>query len=125
MKLNEQIPKDLLRLIKSSKYVHVATCSSNCIPSVSLMHYIFVSSAETFHKHEYSIEIDCNNYIIFTVFEKSVTFRNVMSNPNVALLFHDWITAKNLTLRKKASIVKMIFHLLSQSPQNLTTFYEI
>ncbi|QHS75151.1 pyridoxal 5'-phosphate synthase SPAR_L04590 [Saccharomyces paradoxus] len=102
MKLNEQIPKDLLRLIKSSKYVHVATCSSNCVPSVSLMHYIFISSTETFHKHEHSIDIDRNDYIIFTVFEKSVTFSNVMSNPNVALLFHDWITAKNLTLRKKS-----------------------
>lgn len=102
MKLNEQIPKDLLRLIKSSKYVHVATCSSNCVPSVSLMHYIFVSSTEIFHKHEHSTSIDRNDYIIFTVFEKSVTFSNVMSNPNVALLFHDWITAKNLTLRKKS-----------------------
>lgn len=102
MELKEQIPNDLLQLIKLSKYVHVATCSSKCIPSVSLMHYIFVSSAETFHKHEYGIDSDRNDYIIFTVFEKSVKFRNVIENPNVALLFHDWITAKNLTLRKKS-----------------------
>lgn len=122
MKLNEQIPKDLLRLIKSSKYVHVATCSSNCIPSVSLMHYIFVSSAETFHKHEYSIEIDCNDYIIFTVFEKSVTFRNVMSNPNVALLFHDWITAKNLTLRKKSVHSKDDFSFVESESTKFNNF---
>ncbi|EHN01026.1 YLR456W-like protein [Saccharomyces cerevisiae x Saccharomyces kudriavzevii VIN7] len=102
MKLKEQIPKDLLHLIKRSKYVHVATCSSNCIPSVSLMHYIFVSASEIFDKQKGSIDTDHNDYIIFTVFEESVTFSNVIGNPNVALLFHDWITAKNLTLRKKS-----------------------
>ncbi|CAI4035348.1 hypothetical protein SMKI_12G5010 [Saccharomyces mikatae IFO 1815] len=102
MKLKGQIPRDLLRLIRSSKYVHVATCSLDYIPSVSLMHYIFVSSTESFHKHEHNNSTDNNDYIIFTVFEKSVTYSNVAGNPNVALLFHDWITAKNLTLRKKS-----------------------
>lgn len=66
------------------------------------MHYIFVSSTESFHKHEHNNSTDNNDYIIFTVFEKSVTYSNVAGNPNVALLFHDWITAKNLTLRKKS-----------------------
>lgn len=47
------------------------------------------------------------DYIVFATLTDTEKYRNISDNPMVSLLFHDWITAKNLSVRK---------HSLSQSP---------
>lgn len=102
MPLVGKFPQHLADLIKTSKYVHVATASKDGIPSVSLMNYIYVPSSKTYISHDQS-----DDYIIFATLDDTEKYANILANPTVSLLFHDWVTAKNLSLRK---------HSLSQTP---------
>lgn len=96
MSCTERFPEHLLSLIKTSKYVHLATCSTDCIPSVALMNYIYVPAPASYDNTHSS-----DDYIIFATFKNTEKYRNIKSNPIVSLLFHDWITAKNLSLKKR------------------------
>ncbi|QLG72253.1 hypothetical protein HG535_0C06080 [Zygotorulaspora mrakii] len=93
----QQFPQHLLDLVKTSKYVHVATCSTDCIPSVSLMNYIYVPGERSFAPEDRSCD-----YIVFATLNNTEKYQNIISNPIVSLLFHDWITAKNLSLKKRS-----------------------
>ncbi|CAR27554.1 hypothetical protein ZYGR_0N00350 [Zygosaccharomyces rouxii] len=104
MSFTEKFPPHLFELIKTSKYVHVATCSKDCIPTISLMNYIYVPIGKSYEKGEDGADKD---YIVFATLTNTEKYRNICDNPKVSLLFHDWITAKNLSVRK---------HSLSQSP---------
>ncbi|CCD24328.1 pyridoxamine 5'-phosphate oxidase family protein NDAI_0D00140 [Naumovozyma dairenensis CBS 421] len=95
MSTEDRFPKQLLDLIKTSKYVHVATSSIDGIPSVSLMNYIYVP-----REKNYSPNIDDKDYIILATFDDTEKYENIVNNPRISLLFHDWITANNLSLRK-------------------------
>lgn len=85
----------LYGLIKKSKYVHLATCSLDHIPSIALMNYTYLPGHKCFGD-----QIDNRDYIIFSALDTSATYSNISTNSQVRLLFHDWITAKNLSLRK-------------------------
>ncbi|CAB4255600.1 similar to Saccharomyces cerevisiae YPR172W Protein of unknown function, transcriptionally activated by Yrm1p along with genes involved in multidrug resistance [Maudiozyma barnettii] len=89
-----KLPKQLLHLIKTSKYVHIATCGNDCAPSASLMNYIYVPTDSTFETR------DKNDYIIFATSRDTEKYMNILTNPTVALLFHDWVAANNLSIRK-------------------------
>lgn len=95
MPCTEKFPGHLIHLIKTSKYVHVGTCSKDCIPSVSLMNYTYIPKKSTFDP-----ENETNDLIIFATNKDSQKFQNMVDNPTVSLLFHDWITANNLSVRK-------------------------
>ncbi|CCC71328.1 hypothetical protein NCAS_0H00180 [Naumovozyma castellii] len=90
-----RFPAELTDLIKTSKYVHVATCSNAAIPSIALMNYIYVPKKDSFRPN-----VDKRDYIIFATSEDSEKYDNILANPTIALLFHDWITANNLSIRK-------------------------
>lgn len=90
----EALPKKLLVLIEASKYVHIATCGNDAAPSVSLMNYIYVAPDVT-----YGFRTD-NDYIIFAMSENTDKFMNILTNPTVSMLFHDWVAANNLSIRK-------------------------
>lgn len=102
MPLVGKFPDHLIDLIKTSKYVHVATASKEGIPSVSLMNYIYVPSSDTYAESDKS-----DDYIVFATLDNTEKYENILVNPTVSLLFHDWVTAKNLSLRK---------HSLSETP---------
>lgn len=102
MPCTEKFPGHLIHLIKTSKYVHVGTCSKDSVPSVSLMNYSYIPRDKTFDQ-----ENDKNDYIIFATNKDSEKYHNMVANPPVSLLFHDWITANNLSVRKAS---------LSQTP---------
>lgn len=97
MSCTRNFPSHLVELIKSSKYVHLATASNDCIPSLSLMNYIYVPAEATFGHENAKCKDD---YIIFATFATTEKYTNILSNPTVALLFHDWITANNLSVKK-------------------------
>ncbi|CAL9734509.1 hypothetical protein MOSE0_F00826 [Monosporozyma servazzii] len=91
----QKFPEHLIKLIKTSKYVHLATASRDCIPSVSLMNYTYVPAGQTFQKDD-----NCD-YIIFATFDNTEKYINILANPVVSLLFHDWITANSLSAKKR------------------------
>ncbi|AEY96718.1 FAEL264Cp [Eremothecium gossypii FDAG1] len=90
------LPDHILHLLKTSKYVHLATASSDGVPSVSLMNYAYLApeSSET--------EGD-THYIVFATSAVTEKYKNITTNPNVSLLIHDWVTAKKLSLRKNST----------------------
>ncbi|GMM55694.1 pyridoxal 5'-phosphate synthase [Maudiozyma humilis] len=88
------LPQKLLTLIEASKYVHIATCGNDGAPSVSLMNYIYVAPSVTYGSST------ANDYIIFAMSESSDKFMNILTNPTVSMLFHDWVAANNLSIRK-------------------------
>lgn len=96
MSCTEKFPHHLIELIKTSKYVHLATASTDCIPSVSLMNYTYIPADKTFKND--NGEKDC--YIIFATFNNTEKYINILSNPTVSMLFHDWVTANNLSVKK-------------------------
>ena len=97
MSCTAKFPQHLIDLIKTSKYVHLATASTDCIPSVSLMNYTYVPCDKTFKTNP--PDKDC--YIIFATFDNTEKYINILNNPVVSLLFHDWITANNLSVKKR------------------------
>ncbi|CAI4866311.1 CFF_collapsed_G0058750.mRNA.1.CDS.1 [Saccharomyces cerevisiae] len=72
------LPAHLLNLIKNSKYVHVATCSKDCIPSVALMNYIYVPGEKLFGQTD-----NKNDYIVFVTPQDTQKFYNIKENPKV------------------------------------------
>ncbi|AGO12102.1 AaceriAEL264Cp [[Ashbya] aceris (nom. inval.)] len=90
------LPDHVLHLLKTSKYVHLATASSDGIPSVSLMNYAYLSPESPVTEGE-------THYIVFATSAVTEKYQNITSNPNVSLLIHDWVTAKKLSLRKNST----------------------
>ncbi|CCE64820.1 hypothetical protein TPHA_0I03190 [Tetrapisispora phaffii CBS 4417] len=96
MSCTANFPDHLLNLIKKSKYLHLATSSTECVPSISLMNYIYVPQDKLFRP------ADIYDYIIFATPQNTEKYHNMEANPVVALLFHDWVTANNLSIKKKS-----------------------
>lgn len=81
MSQKESLPESVLNLLNSSRFIHLATCLDNK-PHVSLMNYTFVRQGD-------------DNVVIVSTPRKTTKFENMLSNPNVSLLIHDWISVKN------------------------------
>ncbi|PVH17076.1 uncharacterized protein CXQ87_004636 [Candidozyma duobushaemuli] len=72
-----QLPEHVTKLLKSKRYVHLATCNAN-IPHASLMNYTFYSKND-------------KPYIIISTPRDTTKYRNIEANENVSLLIHDWV----------------------------------
>lgn len=94
LKSEGPLPENVLNLIKSSKFLHLATSKDN-IPHVSLMNYTFVPSEKIFNSSsESSSSVStCAPLIVVTTHKKTQKYENLKSNPNVSVLVHDWISA--------------------------------
>ncbi|ABN67102.1 predicted protein [Scheffersomyces stipitis CBS 6054] len=76
----EKLPESVTTLLKSTRFIHLAT-SYEDIPHVSLMNYTY------YHKNE-------SDYIIISTPKGTTKYDNMVHNPNVSILIHDWISAK-------------------------------
>ncbi|KAL6947450.1 hypothetical protein ACO0RG_000024 [Hanseniaspora osmophila] len=94
--MSNEFPDHLVSLLKTSKYLHLATASKDLIPSCSIMHYLYVNQSKTYTKEGHDL-------IILATPEDSSKFQNMLENPNVALLIHDWVTAKKISLAKNST----------------------
>lgn len=92
----QHYPPNVIELIKTSKFAHLATCSNDSIPSLSLMNYLYIPRELSYFPN------DKNDYIIFATKENTVKYDNILSNPNISLLFHDWISINNSILNKQS-----------------------
>lgn len=71
------LPEHVTKLLKSKRYVHLATCNAN-VPHASLMNYTFYSK-------------NGKPYFIITTPRDTTKYRNIEANENVSLLIHDWV----------------------------------
>ncbi|SCV05128.1 LANO_0H00650g1_1 [Lachancea nothofagi CBS 11611] len=104
MSCPDSLPEHVLSLLKTSKYLHLATCSKpECIPSLSLMNYTYISPDRVYAPEgtEHSSTDKCH-YIIMATQRNTEKYENIIQNPQVSVLIHDWVTAKKLSLRKSS-----------------------
>lgn len=89
--MSTKLPESVTKLLNSTRYVHLATCLDN-IPHVSLMNYTY------YHGNE--------DYIIITTPKGTTKYENMVSNPNVSLLLHDWMSAKTTSEEPNEPVAK-------------------
>ncbi|OAT10966.1 pyridoxamine phosphate oxidase [Blastomyces gilchristii SLH14081] len=75
------LPPEVVSCLKNSRFLHLATCD-NLTPHVSLMSYTYLPSTP-FTSHP---------TIIMTTNAASKKTLNLLSNPRVSLLVHDWVS---------------------------------
>ncbi|KKY24803.1 putative pyridoxamine phosphate oxidase [Phaeomoniella chlamydospora] len=85
--VSNSLPSEVVTCLNNARFLHLATCApspSNSlpIPHVSLMNYTFLPSTPF---HTYPV-------IIMTTNPQSLKTRNLLSNPNVSLCVHDWVS---------------------------------
>ncbi|KAH3902454.1 pyridoxal 5'-phosphate synthase SCDLUD_000031 [Saccharomycodes ludwigii] len=91
-----EYPDHLMNLLKTSKYLHLATASlKDATPSVALMNYTYIPNEKTYKQQD-------GDLIILATHEDTGKYSNIKENPQVSLLIHDWVTAKKLSLRKNS-----------------------
>jgi hypothetical protein len=82
------LPPEVSQCLKNARFLHLATIASTTsptsappVPHVSLMNYTFLP---TYHHH--------GPVIIMTTNAQSLKTQNLLSNPNVSILVHDWVS---------------------------------
>ncbi|KAL1842759.1 hypothetical protein VTJ49DRAFT_4244 [Mycothermus thermophilus] len=81
MRVTTSLPPEVVQCLENARFLHLATCSDN-IPHVSLMNYTYLPSSP------YSR----SPVIIMTTNPASKKINNLVANPNVSLLVHDWVS---------------------------------
>jgi hypothetical protein len=86
------LPQEVSQCLKNARFLHLATISSSTdssddtpTPHVSLMNYTFLPSYS--YNNAYHGPV-----IIMTTNAQSIKTRNLLSNPKVSLLVHDWVS---------------------------------
>lgn len=75
------LPEAATKLLKSTKFLHLAT-THNDFPHISLMNYTFYQEGDV-------------DYVIITTPRDSIKYENMINNPKVSMLVHDWVSSRN------------------------------
>ncbi|KAJ9155296.1 Pyridoxamine phosphate oxidase [Pleurostoma richardsiae] len=86
------LPSEVVQCLENSRFLHLATCTDN-IPHVSLMNYTYLPSSP------YSPA----PVIVMTTNPASKKMHNLVANPNVSLLVHDWVSHRPPTQSRRMS----------------------
>ncbi|KAF1814477.1 hypothetical protein P152DRAFT_272972 [Eremomyces bilateralis CBS 781.70] len=81
------LPPEVVTCLQNARFLHLSTCHQN-IPHISLMNYTYLPSTPW----------DPNPVIIMTTTPSSTKTANLLHNPRVALLVHDWVSHRPPTL---------------------------
>ncbi|KAL1959570.1 hypothetical protein VTO42DRAFT_1605 [Malbranchea cinnamomea] len=79
--MSPSLPPEVVTCLKNSRFLHLATCD-NQTPHISLMSYTYLPSTP-FSPHP---------TIIMTTNPASKKTLNLLANPRVSLLVHDWVS---------------------------------
>ncbi|TID30718.1 hypothetical protein CANINC_000634 [Pichia inconspicua] len=74
------LPDNVHSLLSKSKFLHLATCADNT-PHVSLMNYTLINSGPY------------ENQILFCTPKNTKKYQNLVANPKVSILIHDWTSS--------------------------------
>lgn len=86
------LPTEVVQCLENARFLHLATCTDN-VPNVSLMNYTYLPSSP------YSD----SPVIIMTTNLASRKTTNIVANPNVSLLVHDWVSHRPPTQGRRMS----------------------
>ncbi|EGP82561.1 uncharacterized protein MYCGRDRAFT_77812 [Zymoseptoria tritici IPO323] len=86
----DQLPTEVVTCLRNARFLHLATCTNNT-PHVSLMHYTFLPS-NSFPST--SSTLPSGPTIIMTTDPHSKKTTNLLANPSVSLLVHDWVSTR-------------------------------
>ncbi|OAA55661.1 pyridoxamine phosphate oxidase [Cordyceps fumosorosea ARSEF 2679] len=75
------LPPEVVQCLENARFLHLATCTDN-VPQVSLMNYTYLPSSP----HSSA------PVIVMTTNPASRKTTNIITNPNVSLLVHDWVS---------------------------------
>ncbi|KAI1112097.1 pyridoxamine 5'-phosphate oxidase [Nemania sp. NC0429] len=87
-----ELPLEVVQCLENARFLHLATCVDNQ-PHVSLMNYTYLPSSP------YS----SMPVIVMTTNPASKKTNNLLVNPNVSLLVHDWSSHRPPTQGRRAS----------------------
>ncbi|SZF00494.1 unnamed protein product [Blumeria hordei] len=86
------LPSEVVQCLKNARFLHLATCTG-AYPHVSLMNYTYLPSSP------YS----SSPIIVMTTSPSSKKTLNMIENPNVSLLVHDWVSHRPPTTNHRNS----------------------
>ncbi|OAA47032.1 FMN-binding split barrel-related protein [Metarhizium rileyi] len=88
----DTLPPPVVQCLENARFLHLATCTDNQ-PHVSLMNYTYLPSSP------YS----STPVIIMTTNPASRKTTNIIANPSVSLLVHDWVSHRPPTQGRRMS----------------------
>ncbi|KAJ1336071.1 pyridoxamine 5'-phosphate oxidase-like protein [Microdochium nivale] len=86
------LPSEVVQCLENARFLHLATCVNNQ-PHVSLMNYTYIPSSQ------YS----SRPVIVMTSNPSSKKTNNMIENPSVSLLAHDWVSHRPPTHGRRPS----------------------
>ncbi|RDL36132.1 FMN-binding split barrel [Venustampulla echinocandica] len=92
LQITDTLPSEVVQCLQNARFLHLATCT-NLYPHVSLMNYTYLPSSP----HSSSPTI------IMTTNPCSKKTQNLVSNPHVSLLVHDWVSHRPPTTARRGS----------------------
>ncbi|EGO53566.1 hypothetical protein NEUTE1DRAFT_74278 [Neurospora tetrasperma FGSC 2508] len=90
MRITSELPPEVVQCLENARFLHLATCVDN-MPHVSLMNYTYLPSSP------YSD----SPIIVMTTNPASKKMNNLVANPNVSLLVHDWVSHRPSTSHQR------------------------
>lgn len=94
---SQTLPDEVITCLESARFLHLATCTDNR-PHVSLMNYTYLPpnsrplpSSTT---SQATSQLPSGPAIIMTSNPSSKKTLNLLENPNVSLLVHDWVSSR-------------------------------
>lgn len=94
MRVTHELPAEVVQCLENARFLHLATCTDN-VPHVSLMNYTYLPSSP------YSP--GGAPVIVMTTNPASKKMNNLVANPNVSLLVHDWVSHRPTTTARRLS----------------------
>ena len=90
--LTHTLPQEVVQCLENARFLHLSTCLDN-VPNVSLMNYTYLPSSP------YST----TPVIVMTTNPASRKTTNIIANPNVSILVHDWVSHRPPTQGRRPS----------------------
>ncbi|KAL5353648.1 hypothetical protein ACLOAV_001686 [Pseudogymnoascus australis] len=86
MQVSSALPDEVIQCLRNARFLHLATCTTDLYPRVSLMNYTYLASTP----------FSPSPSIIMTTNPSSRKTHNLLANPHVSLLVHDWVSHRPL-----------------------------
>ncbi|ERF69930.1 hypothetical protein EPUS_05474 [Endocarpon pusillum Z07020] len=91
---SSSLPPEVVTCLENARFLHLATITnptptSPALPHVSLMNYTFLPGGSSSHP---TSPLPPHPTIIMTTNHRSLKTQNLLHNPHVSLLVHDWVS---------------------------------
>ncbi|KAK4543414.1 hypothetical protein LTR36_005557 [Oleoguttula mirabilis] len=93
--ISSRLPDEVATCLQNARFLHLATCTSNR-PHVSLMNYTYLPTHpfQPTNPTTTSTALPAGPLVIMTSNPSSKKTLNLLQNPNVSLLVHDWVSSR-------------------------------